>query len=249
MSKTFVIADLHGRADLAREAVTQITESNHSGGKIIWLGDYIDRGYESKELIEFLMAGPQTPGWEWITLTGNHEQFMVKCGAAGKLLWKTNWLDNGGGPTLLSYGYKWGEVVNEIRLPQEHLRWMGNLKWYYEDEHRVYVHAGVNEDIPTLGEQPLQVLTWLRYGKEENPPAYNGKHIVHGHEQYEDGPLLHQNRTDLDTLAWYTGRLVVGVFDDNIEGGPVSFITVQGKHIKEMSEEFKRKWKEGTETE
>ena len=82
------------------------------------------------------------------------------------------------------------------------------------DAHRIFVHAGVDRFKP-LDQQDSQVLLWKLYdGNDEG--GHDRRHVVHGHHQFEAGPIKHPGRTDLDTFAWYTGRLVVGVFDDEM---------------------------------
>ena len=230
MSKTYIIADLHGRHDLLVAAIERIEQSSHAGGTIVFTGDYVDRGPTSRQVIETLMAGPQTPGWKWVCLQGNHEEIMM-AGCLGVLHW---WLPNGGGATLLSYGAQTGgNAMDALALvPDEHLNWIRGLPLYHEDTHRVFVHAGVDETLD-LADTPPNVLQWHRYDREY-PHGYRGKHVVHGHEQYEDGPVLHEGRSDFDTFAWYTGRLVVGVFDDDVAGGPISTIEIKGPSIHEL---------------
>lgn len=232
MAKTYAIADLHGRHDLLVSAVERIEQSSHSGGTVVFMGDYVDRGPESRQVVETLMAGPKTPGWSWICLQGNHEEIMV-AGCQGYLSW---WLPNGGGATLISYGAQPGGDAREALalVPRSHIHWVDSLPLYYRDKHRVFVHAGVDETID-LEDHPAKILQWHRYDREY-PHGYRGHHVVHGHEQYEDGPVLHHGRSDLDTLAWYTGRLVVGVFDDEIAGGPISTIEIIGPTIHQIGE-------------
>ncbi len=67
---------------------------------------------------------------------------------------------------------------------------------------------------------------WKRYPKGDSS-GFGALHVVHGHDNDPDGPLLYEGRTNLDTAAWCTGRLTVGVFDDR-PGGPVDFIVVMG---------------------
>ena len=64
--------------------------------------------------------------------------------------------------------------------------------------------------------------------RRDFPGGFGDLHVVHGHDNYPDGPLLYEGRTNLDTLAWRTGRLTIGVFDDDRPGGPVDFIVVRG---------------------
>ena len=94
------------------------------------------------------------------------------------------------------------------------------------DNYRIYVHAGVDPEVP-LDQQNETTLLWKRYPKGF-PDGFGRLHVVHGHDNSPEGPLLYEGRTNLDTLAWRTGRLVIGVFDDDTPGGPVDFIVVNG---------------------
>ena len=71
---------------------------------------------------------------------------------------------------------------------------------------------------------------WKIY-KGPDQRGHGGRHVVHGHHQFTDGPITVEGRTNLDTLAWYTGRLVVGVFNDDVAGGPVSLLEVRGEAV------------------
>lgn len=228
MSKSFAIADLHGRHDLLLMAIERIETGNPVGGKIVFTGDYVDRGPQSRQIIETLMAGPRDPErWRWVCLQGNHESMMLDCLAwPHKAEW---WIGNGGGATLLSYGLLDTDTVLEAfaRVPDDHRKWLSELPLYHEDEFRVFVHASVDET-RELEDHTDILLQWTCRGRDWDH-GYRGKHVVHGHEQFADGPLLYANRSDLDTLAWQTGRLVIGVFDDAVAGGPKSVIEVRGE--------------------
>lgn len=226
MPNTYVIADLHGRFDLLVKAYAAIERHAGGQGTIIHLGDYVDRGPQSRQVIEFLMDEKTIlHGLRRIVLRGNHEEIMlVTCVNGIRPDW---WISNGGGRTLISYGHpKEADEINVNVVPQEHLRWIADLPFTAEDQHRFYVHAGVLEGKP-LEEQEAEILTWYIY-PEHHPGFYNGKHVVHGHHQHADGPKSQPGRTDLDTMAWYTGRLAIGVFDDNQPGGPVEILWAEG---------------------
>ena len=216
---TYVIADLHGAFDLLELALSAIERhaeaASAAGRTTIFLGDYIDRGPRSREIIERLMAGP-SEGWRWICLKGNHEAMMIETLRAP--LDEEWWMENGGGATLMSYADDWLPG----RIPESHLVWVESLAVLHADKHRVFVHASVDPTRPLDGQDDHAVM-WSRAG---NALGHGSRFVVHGHTPHPDGPVRDGNSVDLDTLAWKTGRLVVGVFDDDRAGGPVDLIEV-----------------------
>ncbi len=152
MPFTYAIADLHGRYDLLSEAVAKIIEHSKVSrpATIITLGDYIDRGPNSRQIIERLMDW-KSDDLKLICLKGNHEDIMWQC--CRQPIRAGWWMDNGGGATLISYGQKEGEVVDVKVVPEQHLRWLEELPLMHIDKHRVYVHAGVEPDQPLDAQQ------------------------------------------------------------------------------------------------
>jgi serine/threonine protein phosphatase 1 len=219
--RTYVISDLHGRFDLLTAALAKI--EGREPGKVVFTGDYVDRGPESCHIINRLMAGPTSSDWEWVCLKGNHEEMMVE--TVGMEIDPLRWLGNGGDATLMSYGLRPGQGFNARVVPSEHIDWLEQLPLLHTDRYRVYVHAGIDPS-EALDQQDTQVLLWHRYRKYENA-GFPDMHVVHGHTPYKDGPIVLTQRTDLDTFAWKTGRLVVGVFDDSLAGGPSGLIEIK----------------------
>jgi serine/threonine protein phosphatase 1 len=230
MPNTYAIADLHGSFDLLTRAI-ELIEADAEGGTFICLGDFVDRGPKSREIVERLMAGPSSPAWKWIVLQGNHESMMLQTlrDPSRNLHW---WMGNGGGATLDSYGYQEGDYVLPWKVPVSHVHWLDNLPVFHEDDHRIYVHAGVQPDVP-LAESTRKTLQWMLYrGEKEYKDAemaddlqhVSGKHIVHGHQQSLQHPLLAPHRTNLDSFAYYGGKLAIGVFDDATPSGPVKVL-------------------------
>src|SRR5205814_9549784 len=121
-----------------------------------------------------------------------------------------------GDAALNSYG---GDPAD---VPLAHIAWLDRLRLMHVDAHRLYVHAGVDPGIP-LDRQSEATVLCKRYPKGFSR-GFGELHVVHCHDNSPDGPLLYQGRTNLDTAAWRTGRLTVGVFDDGRPGGPVDFI-------------------------
>lgn len=227
MPTTYAIADLHGRSDLLEKAIAAIeADGAGSGGAVVFLGDYVDRGPDSRGVVERLMAGPADPdAWAWHCLKGNHEHIMVQCLRRPEMI-TTFWERNGGIHTLLSYGVTTSDTIKEAarRVPHSHIAWLEALPLMHVDEHRVFVHAGVVDGVPLEEHEPLKVMEMLYPLGADG--GHGHRHVVHGHDQAEEGPELWARRSNLDTLAWITGRLVVGVFDDNRAGGPTRFIEI-----------------------
>ena len=218
MGLTYVIPDIHGRDDLLGEAIAAITaRSGGEAGAILALGDYVDKGPDSKQVIDRLLRGIAA-GWSLIALKGNHDAMMVE--ALRDPAKMASWMEKGGDAALASYG------GDPAAVPQSHIAWLDRLSLMHVDAHRLYVHAGVDPEIP-LDRQSEATLLWKRYPKGFSE-GFGKLHVVHGHDNFPDGPLLYEGRSNLDTLAWRTGRLTIGIFDDDKPGGPVDFIAVKG---------------------
>lgn len=226
MSLTYAFADLHGRYDLMVQALNAIFR-RPGGGTVVTLGDYVDRGPESHQIISHLMTLREAPqdGWKVVCLKGNHEDIMLQ--SIRKPLNPHWWIGNGGGGTLISYGHPTTGTVDYSVVPEDHLNWLDALPLMHIDKHRIFVHAGVDPRCP-LDEQDAQNVMWKLYD-ERDEGGHRQRHVVHGHHQFAEGPIYKKNRTDLDTFAWYTGRLVVGVFDDDKSGGPIETIEIKGE--------------------
>ena len=218
MSLTYVIPDIHGRYDLLSEGLAAVNARAAAGaGTIVAIGDYVDKGPQSRQVIERLLPGADD-GWKLVALKGNHDAMMVDALRTPSKM--ASWLAKGGDAALASYG------GDSAAIPQSHLAWLDGLQLMHVDDHRVYVHAGVDPEVP-LDRQSQTTLLWKRYPKGF-PGGIGTLHVVHGHDNSPEGPLLYEGRTNLDTLAWRTGRLVIGVFDDDTPGGPIDFMVIKG---------------------
>jgi serine/threonine protein phosphatase 1 len=230
--RTYAVGDLHGRLDLLRLVVDAIAD--HVRGapfRVVFLGDYVDRGPDSRGVVEFLMALQKR--WPVTCLKGNHEELMAQALThpdGGRL---EHWLANGGGATLRSYGVEPDGDLEE-GVPREHIRWMSGLPRTTGDGHRIYVHAGVAPGVP-IERQKDETLLWIRERFLQARAGSFDAHIVHGHTPVWDGkpdparPELLEHRTNLDTGAFATGVLAIAVFDAETSGGPVEMIWVRGE--------------------
>jgi len=217
MSETFVIPDIHGRLDLLEKGLAEIAaRSKGEGNTVVTIGDYVDKGPASKGVIDLLRSG--VDGFELVNLKGNHDAMMVDALRDHSKM--ADWLGKGGDAALASYG------GDPAQVPQAHIDWLDHLARFHVDAHRLYVHAGVDPETP-LDHQSEKTLLWKRYPKGY-ASGFSKLHVVHGHDNDPHGPLLYDGRTNLDTLAWRTGRLTIGVFDDDRPGGPIDFIVITG---------------------
>ena len=226
-TKTFNIADLHGRYDLLEKAIEQIEAyPDVEKGVVVFTGDYIDRGLQSKQVIARLLKGPNdTSKWTWVCLKGNHETFLEQYYFENKLINDDFWCAyNGGKQTLASYddeGMSYMERLQNPKLliPKAHAEFIRDMPYYYKDKARVFVHAKVDPET-RLEDQDKREMVWDLYpqggsGGWWDDDSAGWKTVVHGHEQDENNPSHFYLRYNYDTFAWYTGKLVVGVWDDN----------------------------------
>lgn len=200
---TYAVGDIHGRHDLLARLLDDIHRdagTHRASARIIFLGDYIDRGPDSKTVLATLMAGPQRSGDEWICLTGNHEELMLRATTSETAA--THWLRQGGGETLTSFG---GEIPEEVRA------WCELLRVTFDDGARLFVHAGVRPGVP-LPQQRREDLLWIRDLFLSSNDDH-GRLIVHGHTPDFNGPTVRHNRINVDTGAFHTGVLTAAAFD------------------------------------
>ncbi len=210
---TFAVGDIHGRYDALQEAMKVIKNyAKDIPHKIIFLGDYIDRGPESRKVVEFLKAGSKDPNSEWICLKGNHEDMAVTAHLKPDL-WNW-WIRNGGETTVSNYENK--------RVDDGHLAWFNTLPDRYIDRYRFFCHAGAIQDVAPE-DQKEDNLLWQRVSKDTETPI-PGYYIVHGHTPFRDGPVVLESRINLDTMGFATGRIGVAVFDDGAPGKAIALL-------------------------
>lgn len=228
---TYAVGDVHGRLDLLRMAVDAI--SDHVGERsfrIVFLGDYVDRGPDSRGVVEYLIDLQRR--WPVVCLKGNHEELMLQAITmpGGRRL--ERWLEYGGDETLKSYGLSRDADLTAF-APAEHLRWMAGLPRSTGDGHRIYVHAGLTPGTPAH-RQKEDTCLWIRERFLLGRPGDFEAHVVHGHTPIWEGkpdpaePELLEHRTNLDTGAFATGVLTVAVFDAETPGGPIEVLTIRG---------------------
>lgn len=217
---TYAIGDIHGSytklANLVRHC------RNHAGtaaARLLFLGDYIDRGKRSREVVDFLIRLQSEAPDRVVCLMGNHEDLLIGAASGHD---EEIWLENGGFATLRSYGAR-----RAAAIPAEHLAWIERLPLSVEDNRRFFVHAGIMPGIP-FAEQRKDVMLWIREPFLSDRSDH-GLYVVHGHTPTHNGaPELLPNRLGLDTLAWSGNPLFAAVFDEE-RTGPLALISDDGK--------------------
>lgn len=207
MRRTFAVGDIHGCRQLLEELFSRISPDPQQDTVLI-LGDFINRGPDSRGTIDLLLQLRERYR-NFIILRGNHEQMML------------DYLDGrdrdfflivGGRETLVSYGVDpLVEVDPNSWLPTEHRSLLTDLPTLYENEHGIYVHAGLQPGVH-LSQQSTEWLLWVR-DEFINSPDDFGKPVVFGHTPFAD-PLLTANKIGIDTGAVYGGSLSCLVLPD-----------------------------------
>ncbi|ATU92276.1 serine/threonine protein phosphatase [Phyllobacterium zundukense] len=212
----YIIGDVHGclKELLALERTISDDAASLPAKKlIIMLGDYVDRGPASAQVIDHLIdVCPE--GFERLCLTGNHDMAMLEY-LDGRLALST-WLQMGGDATLLSYGidvehlkqiYKSQAKLDEIirrAVPVRHAEFLRTLPILITAGKFLFVHAGIRPSIP-IQEQKDEDLVFIRSEFFNN--SHLLKHwVIHGHTPI-DKPVRDGKRFNLDTGAFYTGKL------------------------------------------
>jgi serine/threonine protein phosphatase 1 len=208
----YAIGDVHGRFDLleamAKKIAADLSAAPASRSVEIFLGDYVDRGPQSREVVEWLIETPPLAN-ERICLLGNHEEMMLRA-LADPSEFKL-WLLNGGEATLASYGLRSVptdpvalQATCAAAIPASHLKFLAGLPRKAEFGTYLFVHAGIDPSRP-LSEQDPRDLVWIR-GRFLNSNADFGRIVVHGHTPVEE-PDIRRNRIDIDTGAVFSERL------------------------------------------
>lgn len=229
-SRIYAVGDVHGCVELLRDLHQIIHRDAYrrqaARNAVVYLGDYIDRGGESRAVIDLLLKEP-LPGFERVHLKGNHEDSLLRFlddATVGPA-----WMLYGGGATLSSYGVRPPERLDDPddllraqrqlagKLPREHLLFLQRQPLTHVEGDYLFVHAGVRPGIP-LDRQSPEDLLWIR-DEFLMSAAEFGKIIVHGHSIAEE-PEVRRNRIGVDTGAFASGRLTCLV----LEGTDWSFL-------------------------
>lgn len=191
--RLLAFGDIHGCRQALGELLTQVAPT--ADDRLVFLGDYVDRGPDSAGVIDDLLAlrehFPAT-----VFLRGNHEQMLLDVLAGDN---PATFLANGGGKTIASYraGRGWPP-------PPEHLAFFEELPAIHTTGRFIFAHAGLRPGVPVGRQLPADLL-WIRHEFLDNPYDW-GQTVVFGHTPRQE-PLLTMSRIGLDTGCVYGGKL------------------------------------------
>lgn len=199
MGNIFAIGDIHGEFFKLDKLIERLSPGTND--VLVFLGDYIDRGQYTFEVIDFLLELARK--FTCVFLKGNHEEmFMNYLSGIDEDLF----LYNGGGNTVKSYARNGYDIslmtfYNNRNMPPSHMEFFKSLKLYHETEEYIFVHAGIAPGVP-LARTPENLLLWDRYFNYSS--FYEGKVVVYGHTP---GKVLNEEcRICIDTGACFEGR-------------------------------------------
>ena len=217
----FAIGDIHGCLNqlvTLQDKIFNYPQYNKEADLLLYLGDYIDRGPSSKDVINHILK-LQTKGIKSIFLMGNHEQFMIDF-LFNKINNLNNWIMNGADQTFKSYDIEVAEFIKDgfednnidklrdtflSKLTKEHVYFFKNLKLTYIMGDYLFVHAGINPE-KSLSEQNKMDFLWSRSDKFFDKNFEFEKIIVHGHSP-EKEVINFPYRINVDTGSFFSGKL------------------------------------------
>lgn len=198
MQKIFVVGDIHGCFDKLCALMDKIP-LDFSRDQLIFIGDYIDRGSSSIEVVDYLINLKQRlPAT--IFLKGNHEDMLENYLDGSD---RFTYLLNGGQRTLDAY-LNHSQNPGGYPVPSAHLEFFNSLHLYYQTDDYIFVHAGLRKKVP-LEKQEKTDLLWIRDEFIYSDFDF-GKRVIFGHTPFRE-PLVQKNKIGIDTGAVYGNRL------------------------------------------
>lgn len=222
--RVYAIGDIHGRHDLLRSMLARIDEDvverKIRRAVLVFLGDYIDRGPQSSQVIDRLISLRDNPAFESYFLMGNHEEVLLRVLKADLDLFR-RWVKFGGRECLQSYGLdaetmidmEGAEVAVRLKaaIPRRHREFLAALDDSVRVGDYLFVHAGLRPG-RALEAQSQEDMRWIRSPFLEDEESDHGYMIVHGHS-ISEGVDWRRNRIGIDTGAYQTGLLTALVLE------------------------------------
>jgi len=175
MKRTFVIPDIHGCCRTFRQLLFNKLEIEKTD-KLYLLGDYIDRGPDSKGVIDTILE-LQRDGYDVQAIKGNHEQMLIEFIASNSDEDLMDWLENGGDATLQSY-----DLENGGCIPREHIHFIKALPAFIATETHIFVHAGLDFDLDEpIADTSQEFMLWSRENLDVVSEKIGGRKVIAGH--------------------------------------------------------------------
>lgn len=195
--RLIAIGDIHGCSAALRTLLEAISPT--PADTIVTLGDYVDRGQDTRDVVEQLIALSRQ--CQLVPLLGNHEEMMLDVIRDGQPPFR--WLQYGGVDTLDSYGFCGDMSV----IPRNHREFFDSLLNYYETDSHFFVHANYNPKLPLIN-QTEHSLRWQKLTEFVPPPHVSGKRAVVGHTHDRGGEIFNVGHLIcLDTYCYGGGWL------------------------------------------
>ncbi len=228
--RIYAVGDIHGclvELDALLAKIVEDAAGFDGERQLVFLGDYVDRGPDSKGVLDRLLALPE--GFKPQYIIGNHDRTLLDFLDNPSLF--RDWRDFGGRETLMSYGvvpprFDNDEAYTQARdalrsvMPQSHLDFLSSLPYSVTIGSYHFVHAGIRPGV-ALDRQAPEDLLWIR-DEFLLSNVDHGVVVVHGHTPMEE-PVKQSNRISVDTGAYATGRLTAAV----LEGTQCRFLSTK----------------------
>lgn len=205
------VGDIHGMRGLLDNLLDLIeadAAASDERAVVVFLGDLVNRGPSSRQVLERLMEGPRRSGDRWITLRGNHDQLLLDAVAGKSEAAFRQWMQKGGIETLASYGVGRKEAsLSRARraIPLEHLSFLDGLPFYFRAGAHLFVHAGIDPRRPFDRQSEAAMMTIREpFLRESHLLPFT---VVHGHVPSPGGPVVAAQRIGVDTGAYASGVL------------------------------------------
>ncbi len=195
MIRHLAIGDIHGCYDALITLIEYV--GIRDDDIIVVLGDYIDRGPDTRRVLDWLIEFDSTH--QLVALMGNHEIMLLESRSSLEVYF--HWLQFGGREALQSYQIISNAPAGLKDIPAAHWKFVKNLRSYYETTTHIYVHGIVDPQLP-MGEQSEQSLFWDQYS-DSFPGHQSEKVVVCGHKSQDSGlPVSNGQAICIDTAAW-----------------------------------------------
>jgi serine/threonine protein phosphatase 1 len=216
--RVYAVGDVHGCLDrlvaLHETIAEDIAARPAEHTTLVHLGDYVDRGTDSAQVVDWLINQPPVPADSFVNLMGNHEQMMLAAVVGVDSEAPSQWLMNGGADSLLSWGIsrQVPPVEWAAHIPLRHLVFLRDLAISHRIGPYMFVHAGIRPGVK-LEAQTRQDMLWIREPFLSSR-VNHGVIVVHGHTPKRE-PVVQPNRIAIDTGAVLGGALTCVVLEED----------------------------------